>query len=361
MIFYIIIYIFLLISSLHKNIYLKEVLKYFFIIFFAFICAIRDGVGTDFENYVLYFDRAPTLNQIFNNDFLTEPLFWILCSLSKTLSIGSVGLFFLVSIISTLVLLKLSNWIIPKHFLLVFLVFYVLFLGRFQFNTIRHGLMVVFVWWAFLYIKERSLVKFLVLIIISSLFHIVGLVFLPFYWVLNNEISGKRMFLLLISAFLLGRFVPVFDYLLNILPGGTIFFEKTLYYTTDYYVDENPELGYTLGLFFNVLLLFLCLFMRKRFNAYEHFNLLINSLFLGIFLFLLFNKFGVFVERLTSCFYLSLIFLIPMILITVPQNKSTKLLFYIIFVMYTLFILFKNFTATELDGSYQFIPFKTIF
>jgi hypothetical protein len=361
MIFYIVIYLFLLISCVFRNKYINKCLTFFFIFLFAFICAIRDHIGTDFENYILYYDLSPFINEFFKADFLAEPSFWLLCSFCKTFSLGSVGLFFFSSIISSLVVLKVSNKIIPKYFLPVLLVFYVLFLGRFQFNTIRHGLMVVFVWWAFLYINERSLYKFSILIIISFSFHIIGILFFPFYWLLNKEVNEKRMFLFLVSAFLIGRYVPVFDILLKILPVTSVFFEKTLFYTTDYYSDKSPELGYTFGLLFNVMLLFVCVYKRKYFIQYRHFNTLINSLFIGIFLFLLFNKFGIFVERFTSCFYLSLIFLIPMFLIVIPQKKDTKIFFYAIFVLYTFFILYKNYTATELNGAYQFIPFKTIF
>lgn len=368
MIFYVLIYLtifaFGIISI--KNELIRNIFTWLIILSLSVLTAIRDGIGTDYENYVLLYDLAPTFNQFSNNDVIyTEPLFFILCVICKSFNLGVVGLFLITSLLASVVLLKVARKFSPKYIIIIFLLYFVFYWGRFQLNTIRHGLMVSFIWLAFSYIPERNMFKYIISIIIASSFHILGVFFFPFYWLLNKNFKAKHMYLLLFFAFLIGYFSPPFDLLLSLFPKTSIFHEKINYYYSDYYdnISSNASLGISLGFLLNLFILIISNTTKIKIHLSEHKygSIITNSLFFGMFFYLLFNQLGVFVERISSNFYLSLIFLLPLLLsITAKVYKAGKDIIILLFIIYTVLILFKNYTVKELDGNYQYIPYKTI-
>lgn len=326
----------------------------------SFLASIRDGVGTDFESYQLIFDLAPTLPELFNTSALIDPLFWALCSVIKTLGGGAPVMFFCAALITNYFLYRASKIFFPSSFILPFIIYFSFFLFRFQFNTIRHGIMVSVAWYAFSYIQKKDFRKFLIYMIISGGFHILGLLFIPFYWILGKRNSRLVYIFGIILAFIFGFFTNPFNSILTIIPGGNIFYEKFIFYTEVYYGHDEASLGITLGMAIYASFFLFIVYNNKFFFNQKKNVILINSLFFALFFALLLNKYGVFVERITSMFYVSLIFLIPTFIQNYPMKRETRLIFNLLFVCYLLLLLNKNISAKEKDGEYQYIPFKTI-
>ena len=78
MTFYYMIFLFLFLSVLLGKIYnrIQSILFFLWIIFFATITAIRDGVGTDFESYVGIFEITPQWDSLFSTMPLVDWGFW---------------------------------------------------------------------------------------------------------------------------------------------------------------------------------------------------------------------------------------------------------------------------------------------
>ncbi len=338
----------------------ENFMQIIFIVIIAIVAGARDGVGTDFESYELIFDLAPELSEIFNQVSQIEPLFWFLCSVIKTLGGDTAVMFFLTSIITSVVLVKASKRILPKYYIVSFLIYFCFFLFRFQFNTIRHGMMVSFVWLAFSYIPERNFKKFLFYIVMGAGFHILGLLFIPFYWLLNVNFRKHTYILLLLFSVILGLFLNPFDFLLRILPKSNVFYEKFQFYTKGYYENQNSALGVTLGMIVYSIFLFFLLLKRDFLKRYKYGLMLLNTLFYALFFAFLMNKYGVFVERITSLFYVSLIYLISFLFYKFPMKYSTRVIVSLFFVLYITLLFTKNVTGKERDGSYQYLPYKTI-
>ncbi|MFK1792296.1 EpsG family protein [Bacteroides fragilis] len=90
------IFLFLFLSVLLGKIYnrIQSILFFLWIIFFATITAIRDGVGTDFESYVGIFEITPQWDSLFSTMPLVDWGFWYLNSTVKTFGGDVVVLFF---------------------------------------------------------------------------------------------------------------------------------------------------------------------------------------------------------------------------------------------------------------------------
>ncbi len=339
---------------------LQNIMQIIFVIIVAIIAGARDGVGTDFENYELIFDFSPKLSDIFNQVPQIDPLFWLLCSVVKTFVGGTAFMFFLTSIITSIVLVKASKRILPKYYIVPFLIYFCFFLFRFQFNTIRHGMMVSFVWFAFSYIPERNFKKFLFYIVLGAGFHILGLLFIPFYWLLNVNFRKYTYIILLLSSMVLGLLLNPFDILLKILPGGNVLSDKFIFYTQVYYGNENASLGVTMGMVIYFLFLLYLIFKKNFIENYKGGRILLNSLFYALFFAFFMNKYGVFVERITSLFYVSLIYLISLVFYKFPMKYSSRVILSLFFILYIILLFTKNITGKEKDGSYQYLPYKTI-
>ena len=328
MTFYYMIFLFLFLSVLLGKIYnrIQSILFFLWIIFFATITAIRDGVGTDFESYVGIFEITPQWDSLFSTMPLVDWGFWYLNSTVKTFGGDVVVLFFFTSFITTLSLYFVSKRILPQYTLVVLLIFYSFFLLRFEFNTIRHGIMAMCTWLGFTYIPSRNFKLFFII------------------------------------SYFIGFYIPIFRFLQAVIPVNNIIGNKLFFYTEEYYATENSSAaGITLGLMVYTILFFMLLYYWKKIENYTYALLLRNSLFWAICFALLFNQYGVFVERFTSLLYISIVFIIPMIIHTLPKDKLNKLIFYFLFLLYCFLLLTKNLSSIEPStGHFQYIPYRIV-
>ena len=70
-----------------------------------------------------------------------------------------------------------------------------------MFNTLKQSIAMAFILFAFNAITERKLIRFLLMVWFSSLFHFPALVFLPAYWIANMKLG--RMYLFFLAALFL--------------------------------------------------------------------------------------------------------------------------------------------------------------
>lgn len=336
-----------------------------FFIFAAFLLAIfaalRDHIGADYTSYVLIYEESPTdWEGIFHYDGHSELGFLFLCYILKILGFSYYFLFFVTSFGTSILLYKACRNFSSGYLILNLCIYFSLFYLRFHFNIIRHGIIVSLVWVAFSYAYKKNLKVFLFFILIVASFHSLSFFFIPFYWLLNRKYSNLFIISILLFSVVLGFVIPIWDYILE-YASGILFGDKIAYYVTDYYANtDNASVGITLGLVINMLLLLFLKVYNRQFSNIVAFQFLCNSLLFAIIFSLLFNKYGVFVERIVSVFYVAIIFLLPPFLIGLTKNTKVRILLMFLLLIYSFIALTKVLSSLDESGDFQFVPYKTI-
>lgn len=336
-----------------------------FFVFSAFLLAIfaalRDRIGADYMSYVSEYEDVPIdLKDLFYYDGHSESGFLLLCYFLKVLGFSYYFLFFVTSLGTSLLFCNASRTFSSGYLILNLCLYFSLFYLRFHFNIIRHGIMVSLLWIAFSFAYKKNLKVFLFFILIAANFHSLSLFFIPFYWLLNRRYSNKFIVFAFVGAILLGFFIPIWDYILE-YTSGVLFSDKVAYYITDYYANaDNASVGITLGLVINIFLLLFLKIYAQQYSNIVAFPFLCNSLFFAVIFSLLFNKYGVFVERIVSVFYVAVIFLLPPFLLGLSKNTKVRVLLMFLLLMYSFITLTKILYSLNEFGDFQFIPYKTI-
>lgn len=326
----------------------------------------RDGIGTDYETYLGLYKGSPDFLEFLGNPFYrdVEFGFGLLNSVAKTFNLGFPFVsFFCISV--TLWNYNRATKNFGLDFTIVFLTYLGLYFISHNFNVVRHGLATSFVWHAFsLVILKKGMKQSLFLLIASSLFHSVSIVFIPFLWIIDKTISYKVMFISLIFAVLI--VVLQWNIVTVILDSLFFWSSKYQFYKLVYYQNVGGEANYGLasGVVLNLILLLVLMYKRTRENnrhsTYRTNHILINGLYFALLALLLLNTNGVFAERIGGIFYVSLIFLIPLIFKIYFDVKTTRSVFSIVFVIYIGLYFFRTVTVKEKTGEFQYLPYKSI-
>lgn len=173
---------------------------------------------------------------------------------------------------------------------------------------------------SFPFLINKNFIKYLLVCIIASFFHISSLFMIPFYFIVNSKLKLEfKLILIFISSLLLSRTA------INLLAEEN---EKYAGYST---ASDNAG-GLIILLFYFVIFILLYLVKKKISINNKEFHTLFYFYSCGIFFilgisFLQTNPSGP--QRLLSYFILALIFLIPIVL----KNLNNKIinLFVIIF------------------------------
>lgn len=298
------------------------------------------------------YDMAPVLWDIFSDTLYVEPGYLIICSIVKTLGGNVFILFGITSLITSMVYYKAVERIIPQYALLALFIYFSFALLRFEFNTIRHGMMVSFVWLGFTYIPQKKFLRFLMCVIVASSIHLVGLFMIPMYWIFRHPISKTGSVVAILVSFCIGK-LPIYAILSKFLLEGSIYSIKYIYYTTEY---ANEALGLSMGLISYIILLFYFQSKRNRIRN-SFYVLLTNSLLFAICTFLILAQYEVFATRFASIFNLSITIIIPVLF---DIHKNAKLLPYLIVCVYCLLLLATNLRPNPETGKSQYLPYKTV-
>lgn len=94
-------------------------------------------------------------------------------------------------------------WINAQNKCLLLFLFVTMGFFQFAMSGIRQTIAISIALWSYQYVKERKLVYFLLLIFLSSLFHKSSVVFIPVYFVANQEITTKKVVVMFASMFVM--------------------------------------------------------------------------------------------------------------------------------------------------------------
>jgi len=188
LIFHILIFILLLCyksakSNLRKTFYANVVI--FFLVYFS---AFRDGLGTDYVQYVKRLDVYNSLESLVIG--FSEPLFCLIGFIVDNTFFSPILLFLLCAIVTNAGIAKFYFKFKDVAIAAVLIYIFLPTLYGMTFNIVRQFFSVGLFFFSLSYL-EKSPIKYSITILIATLMHMSAIVLLPLYWVLNYDIKRK--------------------------------------------------------------------------------------------------------------------------------------------------------------------------
>lgn len=149
----------------------------------ALIGGLRYKVGTDYNSYV---QKATDLSSIGLNEYISsyinifEPTFYLLSKITLPSSDQAILFFTLTSFITVLFFLLASIRYSTKYAWLIYFASLITLYPK-TLNGIRQGIAAAIIFYAISYIPKRKPIKYILLVLLASLFHYSSLMMLPVY------------------------------------------------------------------------------------------------------------------------------------------------------------------------------------
>jgi len=203
----------------------SKLLRFIALLIPILLIGFRHGVGTDFDNYVIFFEEY-SVASIFNLLSLTDTsgieIGFLALIIFSALFTSAPWLMFLLSSTATiaiayLAIKRLSPASVPLAFLL-----YLLVLAPFLMNGVRQGIAVSIVFFAYSYIIQGNPIKYILTIIVASLFHTSALALLPLYLFRFITVKNRADEALTLTVSILVAIISVLLIPLGILLLSTI-------------------------------------------------------------------------------------------------------------------------------------------
>lgn len=291
-----------------------------FVILFTISAFRAPHVGTDTANYIHGF------NLIASQDF--ESIFSIVrweigyTLLNKLISLVSNNSQAIIIVTSFFILFfmiyaikKFSTNVVFSLYLFITLYYYFA-----SFNLIRQFIAIAILLVGYEFIKERSFWKFLLTVIIASLFHQSALIFIMLYFLYGIRLNAKKIILIIFGfVFLIYSFDILIKFFLKLFPYYQVYLD------TAYFEGA----GLLVPLISASILLF-GLFIKVTNSTDKEFDFLLIimalSLLIGIFSMKvsLFNRFGYYTNIFNILF-------IPKAITSVREKKLRIIYYYVVF------------------------------
>ena len=230
-------------------------------IWLILFAGLRYEVGLDYDAYRNFFQTITT-----NPDMHMELGFRFFTLILNLLDFDYQIMFFIVSLvtISLFVYFYYNYSKLPLLSIFLFLTMPLYFL--LSFNTIRQCLAIAIFTLAIKYILNKSFIKFLIILIIASLFHKSALLMIPLYFI--NKPPSLKLYLVL--SFIFMSLLFFIEVLVDFVGFSVIYLDNTLF---------NPGVDSKIYIY---LLVFLYLYYKRTiFRKDNYFNLFLNMYFLS--------------------------------------------------------------------------------
>ncbi len=222
------------------------------------LASARYMVGTDYQTYISIYDNVSDLNlhQFLNaqNSF-NELGYFLMFKLSRAITSGPYLMFALSSTLTMLFFyLGLNRHNLRNKGLTYFLYLMIIFPSTL--NLVRQGLAISIVFFALSYLTDRNLKKFVLWILVASLFHISALAILPLYLINRIVKDNKSGRTVIFKTFVLSTFLyfllPEVIHLFSSIP----LFSRYIRYQTTQVVAGNNLTFFLKAFVLSVILIF---------------------------------------------------------------------------------------------------------
>lgn len=248
----------------------QKVYRWLLFAFMTIILGYRCNVGTDYSSYTEYFN---------NEIYYLEPGFNILCSLIKQASGDAYDMFYIIAFISLfLITLALNRKEI--HYFPTAVLCYI-FTFPFLANGIRQGVAISIFFYAYKFIEEKKLLKYMCSVGIAALFHYSILIVLPLYFIVNRTYR-KYAYIITYSLSLASAFAGV-DFLLGLIEQYISFNRRY----GAFFDDGSSALGgyLSFGIIFQLILYLFILCLSLKCKIHEKYPTIFNLFFIATILY----------------------------------------------------------------------------
>lgn len=333
-------------TSLAKNKITMKILGFLTILIPTVVAAIRENVGTDYNNYVDIFNGIPIRDNL-------EIGFTTLVDVIKLFSDNVTILFFIL------------QWLI-SYFILKTLLYYKKYinvgLGMFIFmmlfyltglNIMRQMAAVSIGLYAIRFIFEKNLFLFSLFILFGMSFHMSEIILLPFYFVYNTSIfrqNNKNIWILvIISVLLIFNMDIISVFIGNIIP---IFAHQVGYFQKKSFFSLS-----IIGILKNLILVLPAIWIFVRYKIRDN----IGIFFIMYICSIIFNLAGDLyvnsaVTRIALPLEVGIVVLLPFSISKVP--KASKNIVSLMMITYIILLFIFNYF---ISGFSEVVPYKTIF
>ncbi len=214
----------------------------------------------------------------------------------------------------------------------------------FALNGIRQGIAVAIFLYSIKHIKERKLLKYMLVILLATSFHTIALIFIPLYFICNIKIPPKTGVIVIAVSVISAPFVgSIFKFIMS----------QTRYVTYFGSLYDVPDTPYVHILINTVITTigYLCYSRNSENLSYR----IYMNIQLVASVFTIFSGSILIAERIILCFETAQILFIPEILYS-EDNAIKKTI--IITTVYAMFV-FIFFYGTVKLGWYSVLPYKT--
>lgn len=301
-------------------------------------------IGTDVKHYLEYWAIAETRD--LSNVSRFEPAFVALVEATHWLSDSPQFFLTAVAVLSIAPIAYAIQGLSPRP-ILSWAIYVCLGFYAFTFSGLRQAIAYGFTTAAIHFIKKKQPLLFLILVIVASSFHISALIFLPAYWVYRMRLGPIGLTLYFSSVLVIFIF------------RAPIFLWVTENFFSDYELSRSNSYSWLLLSACIVLLSWLQLSQASKQQVPDHENRnevataagLLRLATVGVTM-MMFASVGNNVLRLADYYYVAIIFLIPMVLSTIPTRTR-------IIVHYGLACSLGGIYVVELLGSpYSIMPYS---
>lgn len=311
----------------------------------------RYYVGTDYTNYIDYYNvYSPlTITQYLSQMGIFEILFYIISRLSFVLTNNYYLMFFISNVIIVIFTFLAIDKIEIKNKYLVWAMFLLLYFPT-MLNAVRQGISVAITFYMLELFFDKKFKQALIMSILSPLFHTSGLITIVMFFImylLQKRLKKRNRKNIIIISFLILLCIPIFTNLVTYIP----FLQQYTKYETLLAEGNN----YTFYLKLIILLVFLLFYKgmvnksKNTFFFYLLFSIEVTLTLLGFI--------SPFVKRITLYFSLGQL-LLWALLPELGANKNSKNFLNILVIVYSVsyFIL-----AYYYLGQSDIFPYQTIF
>lgn len=216
-----------------------------------------------------------------------------------------------------------------------------------EINLMRNIKAILLFIYSISYIRDKKLVKFLLINLLGYTFHSSALLFIPMYWVLNRRYSIKVVYIVMaaFTVIYMARFNVLEDYLMAM----SFQFDSHIAERIEYYLNSQPEPVFSVGFMERLISLALILGIYQKVGKEDRFNLIMaNSFFVFYILYSVFGFNTVFRDRIPFLFVYCYWFLYPYLFKQYTKGKNKQMIGTLFLVLF----FGKIFLATHMKSYY---------
>ncbi|HDR8146176.1 MULTISPECIES: EpsG family protein [Bacillus cereus group] len=334
----------------------KPLWYFYYIIFCAFLmcfAGLRYDIGIDYVSHErIYANIRSGFVENFSNTNQETGYF----ILNKIFNSFNVMLLF-IAIITLTIKFKIIRDNSIYIYMSLFL-YYSLFFIRYDMGLVTQGIAMMFIMYSYKYIIEEKSLKFIITILLASLFHISAIIFLPVYWLARKTYSMKFIIITIIISFF-AAFSLVSDQILQYISLIIPRYEA--------YLNSDASFEISINMFKRLVFLLIFVYTIKKYHGDNKvYNIFLNLYFFGAVIYYVFKPIWILSDRGSVYFSLSEIFLWGIVLHSCKGVIRKGLLVSFVIVPYTLYSLYNfiNLNDDVLKATYfnkPYIPYQSIF